>query len=173
MEFGVFSKQDFISNLKKNSLDVDAWNTCWEIANSNEVIFIKRPVYEKRKVIVSIGKRYVKSDILFDSTDKFYGDPFHSYRNSVSSQKTLMDFPEILELDSKNDERPERIEEKKQTHGFCIRTRKKIRFNPSKPMCKEAWKLWNEYKNEDFPEKYCHKTGQLSNGKTSIKNPIL
>lgn len=173
IEFGVFSKQDFISNLKMKSPDVDAWEECWKIANSNEVIFIKRPLYEKRKIIVNLGKRYVKSDVLFDSTDKFYGNSYHSFRYGVSSDKLLLDFPEILELGSNRVVRPERVENEKQTHGFCIRTRKKIRFNPSKPMCKEAWRLWNEFKNEDFPEKYCHKTGELSNGKTSFRNPIL
>ncbi len=27
--------------------------------------------------------------------------------------------------------------------------------------------------NDDYPERYCHKTGQLSNGKTSKRNPVL
>lgn len=57
--------------------------------------------------------------------------------------------------------------------GFCIRSGKKIKFNPKQPMSKEAWKIWNEYGNQDFPEKYCHKTGKLSFGKTSMRNPIL
>lgn len=40
-------------------------------------------------------------------------------------------------------------------------------------MTKESWKIWNEYRNPDFPEKYCHKTGKPSNGKTSMRSPIL
>ena len=49
----------------------------------------------------------------------------------------------------------------------------KIKFNPKQPMTKESWMIWNEYGNKDFPEKYCHKTGKTSNGKTSMQNPIL
>jgi len=40
-------------------------------------------------------------------------------------------------------------------------------------MTKESWKIWNEYGNEDFPEKYCHKTGKASNGKTTMRKPIM
>jgi len=84
-----------------------------------------------------------------------------------------MDFPDEIELDTKTNERPEREIIKEETFGYCIRTGKKIKFNPKQPMSIDAWKIWNEYGNVNFPEKYCHKTGQLSNGKTSMKNPIL
>ena len=57
--------------------------------------------------------------------------------------------------------------------GYCIRTGEKIPFNPKQPMSKKAWKIWKEYANVNFPEKFCHKTGKSSEGKTSMKNPIL
>jgi hypothetical protein len=57
--------------------------------------------------------------------------------------------------------------------GYCIRTGKPIPFNPERPLCAEAYKSWSMYKNPDFKEKYCHKTGRPSNGKTSMRNPIL
>jgi hypothetical protein len=59
-----------------------------------------------------------------------------------------------LELGSKAYSRPEREVEKKSEDGFCIRSGKKIKFNPKQQMNRESWKIWNEYGNENFPEKY-------------------
>ena len=168
IEFGVYSQQSILDRFKQ-SADNDAWNECMEIAENSEVVFIKRPVYETKKMIINLGKNYIKSDVLFDSTEKFYG----SSKNKKSENKRLNDFPEELELGSKPDIRPERETEQKTEYGFCIRTGKKIKFNPKQPMSKESWKIWNEYGNEDFPEKYCHKTGKVSNGKTTMRKPIM
>ena len=183
IEFGVFSKQTLLDRFSPNA-DNDAWNTCMDMAESNEVVFIKRPVYENKKMILNIGRNYVKSDILFDSTDEFYGNSNSRKPNG----KRLLDFPEELELNSNSNQRPEREEIEKvadqrkaperkapetRTYGFCIRTGEKIPFNPKQPMTKEAWQRWNEYKNMDFGEKYCHKTGKPSYGKTSMRKPIL
>lgn len=57
--------------------------------------------------------------------------------------------------------------------GYCIRTGKEIPFNPKKPFSSDAFKSWAKYKKPDFKEKYCHKTGKKSFGKTSFNNPIL
>jgi hypothetical protein len=168
IEFGVYSQQSILDRFKQ-STDNDAWNECMEIAENSEVVFIKRPVFETKKMIINLGKNYVKSDILFDSTEKFYG----FFKNKQSESKRLNDFPEELELGSKTEIRPEREIEQKTEHGFCIRSGKKIKFNPKQPMNRESWKIWNEYGNEDFLEKYCHKTGKASNGKTSMRKPIL
>jgi len=168
IEFGVYSEQSILDRFKP-SADNDAWNQCMEIAHQNEVVFIKRPVYQTKKLIVNIGKNYIKSDVLFDSTDKFYG----YNKNVVTTGKKLDDFPEELELGSGAKERPDRFNEEVITTGFCIRSGVEIPYNPKQPMCKAAWKIWNEYGNADFPEKYCHKTGKKSNGKTSMNRPIL
>lgn len=57
--------------------------------------------------------------------------------------------------------------------GFCIRTGKEIPFNTERPFTEEAFKSWNQFKNEDYPEKYCHYSGELSNGETTKAKPIL
>lgn len=168
IEFGVYSQQSILDKFK-GSADNDAWDECIEIAQEGEVVFIKRPVFERKRMIINFGKNYVKSDVLFDSTDKFYG----FMKNKKYENKKLEDYPEELELGSKPDIRPEREIEKEIEHGFCIRSGKKIKFNPKQPMSRESWKKWNEYGNKDFPENYCHKTGRKSNGKTTIRKPIL
>jgi hypothetical protein len=167
IEFGVFSQQSLLDRFTQSS-DNDAWDECIDIAENNEVVFIKRPVYKKSKMVINLGKNYIKSDILFDSTNKFYG-----FSRKKSAEKKLHDFPDELEFSSNSDQRPERVLREKQTFGFCIRSGRKIKFNPKQPMTKESWKIWNEYGNIDFPEKFCHKTGKPSNGKTSMRKPIL
>lgn len=57
--------------------------------------------------------------------------------------------------------------------GFCIRTGISIPFDIEKPLSYEAYKKWNEYGDPDYPEKFCHFSGELSNGETSVRQPIL
>lgn len=57
--------------------------------------------------------------------------------------------------------------------GYCIRTGVEIPFNIEKPMCKEAFKSWNKYGDLNYPEKFCHFSGDPSNGETSMSKPIL
>ena len=58
-------------------------------------------------------------------------------------------------------------------NGFCIRTGIPIPFNLEKPMSYEAFKSWSKYSDPDYPEKYCHFSGETSNGETSVSKPIL
>ncbi len=60
-----------------------------------------------------------------------------------------------------------------QPTGYCIRTGVKIPFNIEKPLCAEAFKSWNKYGDPNFPEKYCHFSGEPSNKETSVAKPIL
>jgi len=60
----------------------------------------------------------------------------------------------------------------KQT-GFCIRTGIPIPFNIEKPMSYDAFKSWNKFGDSEYPEKFCHFSGESSNGETSVSRPIL
>ena len=57
--------------------------------------------------------------------------------------------------------------------GYCIRTGIEIPFNVEKPMTYEAFKSWSKYSDSDYPEKYCHFSGEQSHGETSVSKPIL
>ncbi|MBX2931999.1 MAG: phospholipase D family protein [Chitinophagaceae bacterium] len=57
--------------------------------------------------------------------------------------------------------------------GYCIRTGVEIPFNIEKPMSYEAYKSWSKYSDPDYAEKFCHFSGEPSNGETSISRPIL
>lgn len=170
IEFGVFSEGNLINTFTTSS-DNDAWTTCIQIAEDNEAVFIKRPVYEKKILSMLLGKNYVKSDILHDITDKFYSG--FGFNKKVSVVKKLNDFPESLDLGSEPTTRPTREEVEKSNTGYCIRTRAEIPFNIKRPLCDKAYKSWVQIGNPDYPEKYCHKTGKPSFGKTSVNHPIL
>jgi len=170
IEFGVFSEINILSNFT-TSPDQEAWNTCKEIASENEVVFVKRPVYEKKLLSSLLGKNYVKSDILHDITEMFYNG--FGYNKAGKSIKKLDDFPDELELGSQIKARPERENYEAETTGFCIRTGEKIPFNPKRPFSEKAYKSWAQYENMDYPEAYCHKTGKQSFGKTTMRRPIL
>ncbi|WP_274475381.1 phospholipase D family protein [Mangrovimonas aestuarii] len=175
IEFGVFSEQSLMDKFKQ-SPDNDAWNECMEIAHENEVVFIKRPVFENKKVIINLGKNYVKSDVLFDSTKKFYG----VFKSKGKEAQKLSDFPQELLLGTTPVDRPKReVEEKKKEKarfsksGYCIRTGVEIPYNPNQPMTYESWKVWNQFGDPDYPESFCHQTGRKSHGKTSMRRPIM
>ncbi len=191
IEFGVFSDQSHMKRISSSTSDLDAWNKCTEIAFNNEVIYAKRPVFKTKKLIINIGKDYIKSEILLDCTEKFYGTGV----GNSNIVKKLRDFPDSLNINEKFGARPERdlkahkapkidpLEEKVVTNvsvmkpqdqiGYCIRTGVEIEFNPERPMSLNAFKKWNQFQDVDYGEAYCHYSGDKSFGDTSFARPIL
>ncbi len=171
IEFGVYSEYNIVLNSFVNNTDTAAWDTCFKIAEDNESVFIKRPVFEKKMFSVLRGKSYIKSDILHDVTNKFYS--YSNLSQKGGAIKKLTDFPEELELGSQSSDRPTRAEVENMSSGFCIRSGEKIAYNTKRPYSEKSFKSWIIYANMDYPEKYCHKTGKESKGKTSMRNPVL
>lgn len=59
------------------------------------------------------------------------------------------------------------------TRGYCIRTGTQIPFNIERPLSNEAFQVWNQFGDPDYPENYCHFSGDESDGETSYDRPIL
>jgi len=139
-----------------NTLDYETWKYFERVLQQAELLFEKRPVFKKKKNILS-SKKYLNSEIKIDKLSEFFNDKNYKkvFKNSTHKKEDI----------SKNNI--------KSKTGYCIRTGKEIAFNIEKPMQYEAFKMWNKYKNPDFPEKYCHFSGEPSNGKTSVNKPIL
>lgn len=190
IEFGVYSEQNLLSKFS-SSADVEAWQHCMDIAEDYNVVFIRRPAFRPKKGIISIGKEYIKSDTLYDVRESFHG----TGKGTSIPEKRLSEFPDTLDLESGINERPERVweddivqkEEKgtdfqqttnstsstRENTGYCIRTGEEIEFNPERPLSKEAFKKWNQFQDVNYPEAYCHFSGDQSFGKTSFAKPIL
>lgn len=69
--------------------------------------------------------------------------------------------------------KPTNIKPAEKPNGYCIRTGVAMPFNIEKPMSYEAFKAWNKFGNTEYPEKYCHFSGEHSKGETSVIRPIL
>jgi hypothetical protein len=41
------------------------------------------------------------------------------------------------------------------------------------PYSKSSYESWSKWKNKDYKEKYCHFSGEPSNGETSFARPVL
>ena len=44
--------------------------------------------------------------------------------------------------------------------GFCIRCKASIAANPTRPYCSCCFRSWNQYKNKEYKESYCHLCGR-------------
>lgn len=146
IEVGILTEYQFIGG-KAND---EAYSYFSNIIDMAKVIFEKRPNYEKN--IFSMPKTYKDSSILQDKLEAHF------------SGKEVV--PKII--DRKPDTRPHTIPK-----GFCIRTGVPIDFNLEKPFSADAYKNWSRFSNPDYPEKFCHFSGESSNGETSFNKPIL
>ena len=165
------------SKLTIDKLYSDSMNSTNEVIKSNPCVFVKRPLYKKTNL--GLSKKHLGHKVLFDETNALY-------RNRNFEQKFYNDFDfELFQTDAKptREEFHSVNEPKGRTQnynknnnsdlGYCIRTGNRIPFDLTRPFSYEAYQSWVIFENWDYPEKYCHKTGKFSNGRTSMANPIL
>ena len=91
-----------------------------------------------------------------------------SEHRTISVQKV-----NVKKVDTPNTTAKHNTKKGNEKAGYCIRTGKEIPFDVKKPLSIAAYKKWNEFGDPDYPEKYCHFSGELSNGQTSVNKPIL
>jgi len=179
IEYGVYFAKTPLNPMDK--LYEETYNYTHQLVHKlSDVVFIKKPQFSK--ALFGLKKDNMGSRVIFDITSNFF-----NYSNNYE-KKCFDDFDIETEtiIQKKFATKPIRNQEsnksqtikrnKKVTNenlGYCIRTGERIPYNPEQPMSFNAWKEWNQYRNYDYPEKYCHKTGKKSNGKTSMANPIL
>ncbi|MGD0318951.1 MAG: restriction endonuclease [Nitrososphaerales archaeon] len=65
---------------------------------------------------------------------------------------------------------PPRTAPQVQQGGTCIRCGKGVPFNPNKPFCIDCYRVWAEFKNAEYSEKYCHSCGKRT--ETSFAKPL-
>jgi hypothetical protein len=90
----------------------------------------------------------------------------------VTVKKVTADTPPKTEKKNADNKPTDKKSSDKQS-GFCISTGVPIPFDIEKPLSPGAYKKWNEHADPNYGEKYCHFTGEPSNGETSMKQPIL
>jgi phosphatidylserine/phosphatidylglycerophosphate/cardiolipin synthase-like enzyme len=150
------------------------------ILKYNETLHAKCYMNDSKMIITSLNlyefsmANNKEMEVLIDKNDPSDKDLFE---DSVKEIEFIDGTSERFEFGVKSREngKEERSKSKgiADGNGFCIRTGVSIPFNIEKPLTKEAYKKWNEYGDENYPEKFCHFTGEPSNGETSVKQPIL
>ncbi|MDR2963530.1 MAG: phospholipase D family protein [Bacteroidales bacterium] len=140
----------------------------------------------EKKMVISSMNLYEFSQvnnkemgILIDRDDENDKNVYEdAWRDIDSILNNATDFA-YIEVPKENKQEKEVAKKTTQTkpstpkQGYCIRTGVPIPFNVEKPMSYEAYQRWAEYGNPDYPEKFCHFSGEPSNGKTSVERPIL
>ncbi|WP_437368349.1 phospholipase D family protein [Maribacter litoralis] len=179
VEYGVHFSKNLLNPLDKLFEETEAF-TYDLVYKQSEVVFLKKPQFKSK--LMGLQKVYQQSAILFDESDNL----FNGY-NYESKKLSEFDLEVETVIEKKYSTKPEReknviqvYNKKKESYdstirqtGYCIRTGVEIDFNPARPFCYNAYRSWVQFENYDYPENYCHKTGQPSNGKTSMANPIL
>ena len=59
---------------------------------------------------------------------------------------------------------------KTESNGRCIRCGTTIPLNPERPYCLDHFRIWEQYRNPNFEEKFCHSCGKP--GKASMAKPV-
>lgn len=154
----------------------------------SDVIYLKKPQYSKG--VFGFGKKYQDSKIIHDISEDFFANN-EDYEKQILnnfdleletsiekkySTKPIRESKIEKKIDVSNDKLSNKnkdVNKAEEKTGYCIRTGKEIPFNPEKPYSYYAYKTWIQFENPDYEEKYCHKTGKESHGKTSMSNPIL
>lgn len=131
---------------------------------------------EKEMIITSLNlldtsERNWEMGVLISRTnDK---EIFEAAMNDV--QTIYMDSGSLPEITNKT--KPKEFKstysKPKSNGGYCIRCGDEIRFNIKKPLCPDCYESWDEWGNEDYPENFCHFSGEDSYGDTCYEHPIL
>jgi PLD-like domain len=152
IEFGILTKSSILGlgtltgNLLGDKIDDDSYKYFNQVIDNSELMFKKAPVFSKG----IISKKYSHSEVEVDKlSEKLTKKAYNSKPSKKAHPK------------------------KKETMGYCIRTGVKIPFNPDRPLSDKAFKSWSKFKDKDYAEKYCHYSGESSNGETYFGKPIL
>ncbi len=199
VEYGIYFQN---SKLTLDKLYTDSISYTNKVITENPCVYIKRPVFKKTnlgltKKYVESKVLYDTTDALYRNRDfekKFYNDFEYDILETDIKPTREEYVPESKNIPSQKPYKSNRYqhieyaaEEKaiqkfsnsrnfrnqQEENGYCIRTGVKIPFNPQRPFCLEAYHSWATFENWNYRENYCHKTGEQSNGRTSMAEPIL
>jgi phosphatidylserine/phosphatidylglycerophosphate/cardiolipin synthase-like enzyme len=173
------SEMSFLQNLKYARLyfSKNLHAKCY--LNENKMVITSMNLYEfsqqnNREMGILIDRSLEEDKKIYDDAWKDIDSIFHNAEDFAYKEIPKQDVPKASTRPFKKDEqstKPAKVDAK--LTGFCIRTGIKIHFNPDKPLSAEAYKSWSKYSDSDYPEKFCHLSGEPSKGETSVSKPIL
>ena len=143
----------------------------WVVANEffmealekSKELYRNTPQYEKG--FLNLSKKYSRSIVETNIIDEFIV--------SHTPKPT-----EIIQVEIKQEEKiiapviPVKMEDPFKP-GYCIRTGYAMTFDPRNPLSAKALEEWRKDSDTEFPENYCHYSGEPSYGQTSVNRPVL
>ena len=126
--------------------------------NENEALITSMNLYEFSQANnIEMGIYVTK-----ETDEELFNDIYKEAKRliRISKEKPITLEKEIQknsEISSKKSTNVKKINE--QGEGHCIRCNKSIKLNPLVPYCKDCYKIWNKYGDNEYPEEYCHICG--------------
>lgn len=137
--------------------------------NENEAILTSMNLYEFSQV--NNNEMGIHVDKATDP--ELYKDIYEEAQRLIRISDEIVISVEKAPSKEKSTLKPEAKSNGNKKNGYCIRTGVEIPFNVEKPMSYDAFKSWSKYGDPEYPEKFCHFSGEPSNGETSVSKPIL
>lgn len=155
---------------EKDTLDEQAYGYFNNVViQQAQLLFKKEPRYES--AMLGLSKKYARSEVTTDRVTEFFSNERAFIKPAVQSRPKPEPKPEVISTPPPA--REATISWNRAKTGYCIRTGVAIPFNVEKPLSYEAYKSWSKFSNPEYPEKFCHFSGEASNGETSVSKPIL
>jgi hypothetical protein len=153
LEFGVKSSYKLLGNSMEGRINefID------KVIQGSELVFEKKPEFNKE--MLGLSKKYTGSKITIDKLSVLLGK---------AKEKTPLTGPKFTPP-----QRPTPTNQNSSLNGFCIRTGKQIPLNAEQPFSAESLASWKRFGDENYAEKFCHFSGEPSNGETCKARPIL
>lgn len=158
IEVGVWCSVD--EGRSSGKLFQDAHDYFSKVVNNAELVFDREPEFESK--LLGLQKKYLGSKT---TTNRLQED----VTSSKYTRKVKAVVNPTFESENSKSSKPENTFEP----GFCIRTGERIPFDISQPLSKKAFQSWKRFGDENYPEKFCHFSGEQSDGQTSMAKPIL
>lgn len=151
----------------RTDMDTAAAEYFDRVIDQAELIYRKEPRYES--AMLGLAKKYVGSDVTLDRVAEFFTNEkaFSKPLRTAQSAKAPAEPQKVAAAPSSQGAASS------SRTGYCIRTGVPIPFNKDAPMCAEAQRSWDRFKKTDYPEKFCHFSGEPSHGETTYAKPIL
>jgi hypothetical protein len=161
IEAGVLTNRKGLlgSLTSQETLENDAAIYFERVIEQSDVLYLKVPKFES--TMFGLSNRYTESVIETDKLSDFFNSKI---KTDTFKRENFAAKPPTSQHENR---------QATNQMGYCIRTGVKIPFNQKLPMSDSALQSWKKFSNNEYPEKYCHFSGEQSNGETSFSRPIL
>lgn len=161
IEAGVLMVRNLLGSIASSLMDeetIDKTSSKYfeRVIEQSDCLFKKVPHYESANL--GFSKKYKESIIEIDKLGEHFEGKQGASKFKGNSVKTTNNNSTFASTEPT---------------GYCIRTGIQIPFNVEKPLSNDAYKAWSKTNNKDLPEKFCHFSGEPSNGETTVSKPIL